>query len=55
MVGMAKDSMADEVFSSGGSYVNREGTWGAGRNFRNPDRSSGLKVKNIRNITSHKP
>ena len=41
---MPKDSAADEVVSSVGSYVNLEGPCCAGRNFRNTDRSSGLKV-----------
>lgn len=45
MMGMPKDSVADEVVSSFGSYVNWEGRWCACRNFRNQDRSAGLKVK----------
>jgi len=53
MMGMPNDSVADEVLSSVGSDVNWEGPWCAGRNFRNPDRSSGLKVKKIHNKTEH--
>jgi len=33
MMGMPKDSVADEVVSSVGIYVNWEGPWCAGRNF----------------------
>jgi hypothetical protein len=51
MIGVPKDGVTDEVVSSVGSDVNLEGPGCAGRNFRNPDRSSGLKVKKIHNIT----
>jgi len=53
MMGMPKDSVADEVLSSVGSYVTWEGAWRAGQNFRNRDRSSGLKVKQIHSIAEH--
>jgi hypothetical protein len=53
MLGLPRDSAADEAVVFVDSYVNLEGPSCAGRNFLNTVPSSALKVKKIHTITQH--